>query len=370
MPYTPEEEIKQVDLLFAFLDASYNDHYQYYQDFERGLASMHQSCYAAERQPQCAPWERWLNHEIAPAAVVFVVPHMSTTMAEILPSKLALAKLILDDFQRHYCNVPAVVLVCLNKVYADLEMKLAAIDEFRSQIDAPVVIITWSHSVAARYGLHFVPFAVDANQFHLPNATPFNSRHYDVFFSGDTNPTKYPMRPSLLDALNRSSHLSLDAPETFLPTDDYLRALAETRMVLTTPGFPSTPDRPWFDIVGTRAYEVLATGSTLLLCQRSDAYAQLGIIENKTAVMFSTESEALLVAQRFARDYKASMRVVRNARRLALRQHTWAARAATVSRITINAIPDMADRCVPKVEANVTSNDTRASLSDSVLSYK
>lgn len=301
-----------------------------------------------------------LNHGIAPTAVVFVVPHIATTLAQVLPAKLTLAKRSLDDFQRHSCKVPTVVLICLNKVYSDLDLKLAAIDEFRSQIDAPVVVITWSQSVAARYGLHFVPFAVDALQLYLPKAPPFNSRHYDIFFSGDTNPMKYPMRPGLLAALNRSSQLNLDVPEHFLPADAYRKALANTRMVLSTPGFPSTPDRPWFDIVGTRFYEVLATGSTLLLCQRSDAYAQLGIIENVTAIMFSTETEALLVAKQFAQDDIASMRVVRNARRLVLRQHTWTARAATVIRITMNALVDTADRCTPKVQANATSNQTRA----------
>lgn len=318
-----------VQLVFSSRGAEGPLDFTYYEDFANALRAQHDYCFTLSGEPQC----RW-DHS---GLVAFVVKHGDATSTTGLEKHLDLVRTNAAKLREGQ----VVVLICLNKIYLltdPLDAKLEAVRKFRDQLQVPVVVTTWSPSAAQRHGLDFVPFAVNASEFHL-TATPYAHRKADVYFSGDLNVAKYPQRPAIVGAL-RNSTLSFHMPRDRMPLRLYKRHLAASKMVLSTTGFPSSPDNPWFDLVGTRFYEVMATSGALLLCERSDYYADLGIVENQTAAMFSTPREAVDVAEYFARAHHDAARIIRNARRLVLHRHTWAHRAATVTALVHSAVED------------------------------
>lgn len=317
--------------------------YSYYSDFERALRSVHASCNLYGSEPLCLPWE---NQTVSYKKRALVIPHYLTSNSTMLDYWLHEVEAqaanaswrpspgYADEDMRRGRRVKLVVMVCLNKIYfgQTLEERLALIDASRKRMKrVPFLTTTWSSSAARRHSLAFVPFAVDADLFSVDGAVPYERRYFDVYFSGDLNPKKYPLRPDLVQAFNSSSHLRFLIPEKHLNSTEYVAALGSARMVLSTPGFPSTPSKPWFDLVGTRYFEVLATGASLLLCQRSPYYEELGIVENETAVMFDTVDEALSVATYFKHNPVEASRIILNGYRLARQRHLWRHRAEYVS---------------------------------------
>merc|ERR1719331_1575166 len=81
-----------------------------------------------------------------------------------------------------------------------------------------------------------------------------------------------------------------------------------------------------------RHWEVMATGRTLLLCDRATDLRTYGsdILEDEHAVMFETEEEFLQKVTRYARNESARMAIVQRAYRWALAKHDWKHRGATM----------------------------------------
>ena len=244
--------------------------------------------------------------------------------------------LTLSRQQRHSTGI----LVFLNKVYTDLSQKLRQIERLANSF-RDVDVFTWSPKLAstfpnttAAYRVHFFPFAVDADIVAVDEPLPtFDARPTDVFFSGDTNPDKYDFRKQIVDRLkqwkndgddNAPKVKLLVHPGPSLTRNAYLKTMAASRIIF------STPLRD-VGIVGTRYYEAMARG-TLLLCQRSKWYEQLGIVEDEHAVMFGDLEEFVRKVKYWTdpSNFAAALTIIRAARKLVLANHTWRARADAI----------------------------------------
>ena len=101
----------------------------------------------------------------------------------------------------------------------------------------------------------------------------------------------------------------------FLPHPKYVRVLSSSKVWLATTEGSG---------LGPRFFEVLASGRAMLLCNRHPvAYAPLGIVEGTHAAMFNTTGEFEAVLRYYLRHENERLSIVRAARRLALRRHTW-----------------------------------------------
>ena len=105
-----------------------------------------------------------------------------------------------------------------------------------------------------------------------------------------------------------------------LNSTEYVHAMRASRMWLSTTG-PA-------DLVGTRYFEVMATGTTLCVCNRladPDVYGSLGIRDGVHVAMFSTLSEFESLVANFSRPEHEARRlaIVRRAQALALRKFSW-----------------------------------------------
>jgi len=260
---------------------------------------------------------------------LLMIPHHATSTVRNLRSHVSKVK---EFIEMKTCH-DAQVVIFLNKVYFDLYEKIAVIRAFMYW--STVLVITWSPTIAAIYAqkhlpIHFMPFAVDQNAFTLTKIAWMN-RKYDVYFSGDKNPLKYPMRNDLTNAFNAVKDLTYFEPSVRLDHNQYLDAFANAKIVISTPGFPSK-----YDLIGTRHFEVLATNTTLLLCEFSPVYEQLGIIHNHTALIFSTIDQAISLARHYTKNAHDALRIVHNAHRLVVDRHTWQHRINTILSLAKN----------------------------------
>lgn len=114
-----------------------------------------------------------------------------------------------------------------------------------------------------------------------------------------------------------------------LNTSEYVRQMRASKMWLSTTG-PA-------DLVGTRYFEVMATGTTLCVCNRmSDpsVYGSLGIREGVHVAMFSTLGEFEQLVRNFSSpDHEQRrMSIVRRAQALAQRKFSWQHVGATLEK--------------------------------------
>lgn len=200
---------------------------------------------------------------------------------------------------------------------------------------------------ASKVPHHWMPFGVNADVFGAqagkvgPALQP-----YDVGFTGASGKDKYPERAALLLAL-RSMNISTflgEWSQTALnradprswkagSTREYAAQLARARIWLSTLG-PS-------NIVGTRYFEVLASGTTLLLCSSPPpgTWVYDGLFQDGIHVVFFNGVEDMKVKVRhYLADEQARQRIVSNALALVQRVHTWDARARFISHVAELAI--------------------------------
>lgn len=211
--------------------------------------------------------------------------------------------------------------------------------------------ITRHHEFTQRSGVrhHWLPFAASPELYgKYADMTSTTQQPFDVGFSGTNDPTKYPLRAKMVDALeSRARRVGWN---TFigswsrtnqgnwskLSRQDYVRRIAQTKIWLSTTG----PD----GIAGTRFFEVLASGTTMLLCNRHDAdgngvwiYSGLFQPGRHVQTFNSTAELADKVAYYLAHE-EERMRIVRAARALAKRLHSWDARARFISAVARRAM--------------------------------
>jgi nucleoside-diphosphate-sugar epimerase len=257
------------------------------------------------------------------------VETFSATLKRIKPKVLEAAK----------TKRKLVMAVFLNKVYSRLEEKLGLLSELASwHNDLYIQVFSWSPVVGSyptkgRISYHFVPMAVDKNVLPKPDQASKTRIVHDLFFRGDDNPEKYPLRRALVadfPNISKGHGIQIYHPPGFLSTPNYYAALLSSRLILAT-GLLQ-----WF-LTGTRYYEVMGSGGGALFCYREPQVNDpLGIIEDKHAIMFGSKEEfieKLLQYSNKTGSAEAEMKrreIVRNARELTLSRHLWPYRAADI----------------------------------------
>jgi hypothetical protein len=192
----------------------------------------------------------------------------------------------------------------------------------------------------------WLPFGVDAALYGR-HAGALGAPHqpFDVGFTGASN-SKYPLRQAILAmvrAMNVTSYLGTWAQTSLHRSDnrswkalgraEYAAQLARAKMWISTTG----PDH----IVGTRYFEVLASGTTLLMCNRPAAGARAyeGLFaDGEHVVVFDTVDDLRDKILRYLRDEPARRRIVAAAAERVRRLHSWDARARFLTKAVLHAI--------------------------------
>lgn len=306
--------------------------WSYYCDLRTAMAKLHRLC-TPVRGSTCLEPKR----NFAPQLVV-VGPRYSTNVAH-------------DDetlgFDRaQHASLPLAVFQ--NKMYAATTREIVGDPAAKlrwARAAGAMVGFTWltrHHEFTRRSGVphHWLPFGVDAAMYgRYAGQLGRDAQPIDIGFTGASS-HKYPLRDAILreigrmnvssylgtweqTALNRADNRSWKA----LDREAYVRQLSRARMWVSTTG-PS-------DIVGTRYFEVLASGTTLLLCNRPRAgrWVYDGLFEDgEHVVLFDGPADLRSKVLHYARDEAARQRIVMAAHALVQRLHTWDARARFVTR--------------------------------------
>ena len=332
-----------------------------------------------------------------PLYVVF--PHALTTAPgklyryiKIISKKLASLK---EKQQEQFSGMhrPVYALLMVNKVYSKLDVKLSPfLDAFgddyvensdssthnRNTIVDGALIMTWSPHAkewSQQYGMsfEFIPFGVDFSSFSVSSddknraaaalPTPYKDRECDVFVNWDNNPDKYSFRVELDEVLwkhanetasdshlfyNSTTGLTVYHPNHFLSEREYIHAMNNCKMVVSTIGMPGR-----YDLVGTRYYEVLSLGTSLLIVERAyndddngvnkDRHQNLqsqklksnlaysGVLrelikENETVAMFSSIEEFIERAIYYKTHVDEAQRMIDLGKEL-VQNHSWDHRA-------------------------------------------
>ena len=225
--------------------------------------------------------------------------------------------------------------------------------EWARQVGAAAAFtwLTRHHEFTQRSGVlhHWMPFAADVDQYgQYADGALARKQSFDVGFSGTNDASKYPLRAAVLkatwryaqqfgwrSALGSWSHAHV-GNYSKMTRQDYVRRIAATKIWLATTG----PN----DLVGTRYFEVLASGTTLVLCNRAHGRANGpwiydGLLEDGVHVAtFATMDDLREKLQYYLTHEDARRRIVRAARELAVRLHSWDARARFISAVAQRAI--------------------------------
>ena len=352
----------------------------YYCDLKDAMAKLHTLC-IPRHSLTCVDGRRGFTPQVVVAGPRYManVAHPDETLG----------------FDRaQYAHLPLAVVQ--NKMYAATAREIVgdASSKLRWAREAGAVVgFTWlalDHDFTQRSGVaHYrLPFGVDVALYGrhaatVPSAPPVATRSplalvqpIDVGFTGASN-HKYPLREAILalvrslknvssyfgtwaqTSLHRSDNRSWKA----LERDDYVKQISQTKLWVSTTG-PS-------HIVGTRYFEILASGTTLLLCNRAPPGVYDGLLEDGAArratdaraarrrvprlaflgaakslttcsvlrrragvhaVIFNDIDDLRAKIYRYLADEPARVRIVKAAAALVNRVHTWDARARFITR--------------------------------------
>lgn len=104
-----------------------------------------------------------------------------------------------------------------------------------------------------------------------------------------------------------------------IPTIDYVKILHSTKMWISTLSPAS--------IVGTRYFEVMASGTTLILTPNSDLLVELFGVSGLHYVGFDDEEELLGIVQYYISHEDERQQIVERAQKHIIEHHTWLVRA-------------------------------------------
>ena len=259
-----------------------------------------------------------------PNRTLVLLPHSCTTSSDVSSLSVCLRKLTTimraNDYQ-------PLAVITLHKIFEHLDVKLRLIRAHGAV--TKLYVPDYSPALWARIerlsGLPvgFLPYAAD-DAFFGPPAEP--AYVFDFGFTGGWQRygSRYALRSELfasggvVERLRNESGMRFFIPGKsagFLPHPKYVRVLSSSKVWLATTEGSG---------LGPRFFEVLASGRAMLLCNRHPvAYAPLGIVEGTHAAMFNTTGEFEAVLRYYLRHENERLSIVRAARRLALRRHTW-----------------------------------------------
>lgn len=220
----------------------------------------------------------------------------------------------------------------LNKEYSLLEAKLSYIKRCK-----PVVAFSAHHEVRkfmAYTGVPFyrTPFAATPRDFNFLTGKTKYSYKYDFGFTGRVRAQQTQNWRTLIlqdkeNLKNLGVRIFTQGGHNFhpIPLEKYKKAMKHTKIWLSTTG-------P-LDLVGTRFFEVLMSGTTMLICNRLPLVYEGLFRENKHAVMFSTLEELRRKVEYYMKNEQERRAIVSAAHRLALRNHTYNVRADQLGQI-------------------------------------
>ena len=223
------------------------------------------------------------------------------------------------------CDIP--IFIILNKEYAALEKKLGWIKNVK-----PVAAFTVHHDYeeySRITGVPFyqLPFAVNPDVFK-----EYNDEEYDCDFgfSGVIRPEqRQDWRAKIVERSQEWKDISFSfSQHRHDSLESYARRLNRAKIWLSTTG-PA-------DLVGTRYYETMALGTTLIICNRFDRVYDNLFEENKHCVMFETLSELEEKVRYYLKYERERMEIVIEAKKHVLSNHTWSHRAKFLTDVLQN----------------------------------
>jgi len=255
--------------------------------------------------------------------------------------------------RRRHANLPLAVIQ--NKMYAASTREIVGNAEAKlrwARAAGAVVGFTWLPTQHIEFTLrsgipHYrLPFGVNVELYgrHEKELLAGTAvQPFDVGFTGASN-YKYPLREAVLNlvrSLNVSSYLGTwqqtglrrtdNRSWKALDRDGYVQQIARTKMWVSTTG-PSS-------IVGTRYFEILASGTTLLLCNKAAKGVYDGLlVDGVHAAVFDDMDDLRTKILKYLADEPLRRRVVAAAAALARRVHTWDARARFITRAVEESI--------------------------------
>ena len=210
--------------------------------------------------------------------------------------------------------------IILNKEYAALEKKLDFIEKNKFDI-----AFTVHHDFKKYQKITSIPF------YHLPFAANhqifknYNMNYdFDISFSGIIRPEQTNnWREKIYKDLSGEYWNNIRHSFTNHNHDniiDYAKRLNTSKIWLSTTG-PA-------DLVGTRYYEIMLTGTTLLLCNKFD---YLGILKcGFNCVMFDSLECLKEKLNYYLNNEDKRLEIVKNAQNDAINNHTWDNRASLI----------------------------------------
>jgi len=296
--------------------------------------------------------------------MVLAIPHAEATSLHSLQASLQQASGAIRLLQQKHqetggVRTKVILVLFLNKLYVDLEHKIKAFQKVASQSATKSIFgfslekmaFTWSPLAdvwTREYGISFVnmPFAANPEEFDARgrNRNSFlsfflsiyrhNKAECDIFLRWDTNPEKYELRKEISALLTAPKFLEktgmhVNAPTSFISHEAYMGYLSSCKFQISTIGMPGR-----FNLVGTRYFEVLASGTGLLFSQKPNvttlsAYETLDIDENIT-VFFSSAAE-LIEKMVYYKQHPEEAAVLIDNARLWSNKNAWSDRARRAS---------------------------------------
>lgn len=229
-------------------------------------------------------------------------------------------------------DVTIPVVVMLSKEYQLRDSKLSWIREHQSKIVCGFTVDHKWRDYERETSVPFsrLPFAVNHKDFDLLPLNPNYEYEYDIGFTGHVNPQLQrgnwrgrilqEVKPKLEKSGVRFFHRNWTSPA------EYTAAIAKTKIWLTSLSSG--------DLVGTRYFEIMASGTTVLLCNREEggAYEDMGFEDGVNLLMYDSLDEFFRKVMQLSgscvgstsKEVEAGRRgVVQRARQLTLRRHTY-----------------------------------------------
>lgn len=227
--------------------------------------------------------------------------------------------------------------IVLNKEYVDLERKLQYIHGCNA-----VAAFTAHHEVpkytnVTQIQFHRIPFAAVPQKFDFASVPSPKLYRYDFGFTGIMRKEQTQnWREQILNDLKNFRDLGIRMfTQTGLkfrplPSKKYRKILQQTRIWLSTTG----PE----DLVGTRYFEVLMSGTTMLICNRIAKVYDGLFEEDRHVVMFSSLEELRRKVKYYIDNEQERQKIVRQAHTLALANHSFDNRARELGCILKDSI--------------------------------
>ena len=313
----------------------------YYCDLKDAMSKLHDLC-IPRGSTTCVDGRRGFQPELVVAGPRYManVAHPDETLG--------------FDRER-FAHLPLAVIQ--NKMYAASTREIVGDADAKLQwarAAGAIAGFTWLPTqhidFTSRSGIpHFrLPFGVDVDLYGrhreaFTTAAPGTQR-FDIGFTGASS-HKYPLRESILRLIR-----SMPEVKSYLGTwqqtalrtthnnswkaldrDGYVLQISNTKMWVSTTG----PNH----IVGTRYFEILASGTTLLLCNRAPQGVYDGLfVENVHAVVFDSMDDLKTKIRYYLSNEPARRKIVDAAYAHSRKIHSWLARARFITRAVEAAI--------------------------------